>query len=104
MKSLSKLAIGASMLASAALGAGAASAGVEVGVTVGTPIVRAHVGNPCFRPYRFRPAYCGYPVYARPIFVDGVWYRGPIYVRSVGGVHYLWFRGRWERERLEWRR
>lgn len=102
MKSLSKLAIGTLLLASATLGAGGASAGVVVGVTVGAPAV--HVGNPCFRPYRFRPAYCGYPVYARPIFVDGVWYRGPIYVRNVGGVHYLWFRGRWERERPEWRR
>lgn len=102
MKSLLKLVIGASMLASATVGASTASAGVVVGVTVGAPVVR--VGNPCFRPYRFRPAYCGYPLYGRPIFVDGVWYRGPIYVRNVSGVHYLWFRGRWERERLAWRR
>jgi hypothetical protein len=104
MKSLWKIALGASMLASLALGASEANAGVTVGVAVGAPVVKVRVGNPCFRPYRFRPAYCGYPVYGRPLFVDGVWYRGPVYVRTVKGAHYFWFRGRWERERLEWRR
>jgi hypothetical protein len=104
MKSLSKIVLAATMLGSLAAGATEACAGVSVGVTVGTPAVAVRVGNPCFRPYRFRPAYCGYPLYGRPIFVDGTWYRGPIYARDVRGVHYLWFRGRWERERIEWRR
>ena len=58
----------------------------------------------CFRSHRLRPAYCAYPLYGRPIFVYGVWYRGPVYVRNVKGIRYLWFRGQWERERLEWRR
>ena|SRR5215469_8501104 len=104
MKSLSKIAFAASMLGTLALGMTDASAGVTVGVAVGTPAVKVRVGDPCFRPYRFRPAYCGHPLYGRPIFVDGVWYRGPVYVREVRGVRYLWFRGRWEREHLEWRR
>jgi hypothetical protein len=104
MKSLSKIALAASVVASLAVGASEANAGVTVGVAVGAPVVKVKVGNPCFRPYRFRPAYCAYPRYGRPIFVDGIWYRGPVYVRSVKGVRYLWFRGRWEREHLEWRR
>lgn len=104
MQSLSKIALAASMLASLALGAGEANAAVTVGVAIGAPVVKVRAGNPCFASYRFRPAYCAYPLYGQPIFVDGVWYRGPVYVRNVKGVRYLWFRGRWERERLEWRR
>lgn len=104
MKTLSKVALAASVLASLAIGMSDANAGVTVGVAVGTPVVKVRVADPCFRPYRFRPAYCGHPLYGRPVFVDGAWYRGPIYVRNVEGVRYLWFRGRWERERLEWRR
>lgn len=102
MKTLSKIAVAAAMLGSLTAGTTEANAGVAVGVTVGTPAVVVRVGNPCFRAYRFRPAYCGYPLYGRPIFVDGVWYRGPIYVRSVSGVRYFWFRGHWEREHGEW--
>jgi len=104
MKSLSKFAFAASMLGSLAIGMSDANAGVTVGVAVGAPVVKVRVAEPCFRPYRFRPAYCAYPRYGRPIFVDGVWYRGPVYVREVKGARFLWFRGRWERERLEWRR
>lgn len=104
MQSFTKIALGASMLASLALGASDANAAVTIGVAVGAPVVKVRVGNPCFAPLRFRPAYCAYPLYGQPVFVDGVWYRGPIYVRNVSGVRYLWFRGRWERERLEWRR
>ena len=102
MKSLSKIAFAASMLASLAIGMSDASAGVTVGMTVGAPVVKVRVGDSCFQPYRFRPAYCAFPMYGEPIFVDGVWYCGPIYVRDVKGDRYLWFRGRWERERLEW--
>lgn len=104
MKSLSKIALAASMLGSVVIGTSDANAGVTVGVAVGAPVVKLRVADPCFQPYRFRPAYCAYPRYGRPIFVDGVWYRGPVYVREVKGVRFLWFRGRWERERLEWRR
>jgi hypothetical protein len=104
MKSLSKIALAASVVAALTMGVSEANAGVTVGVAVGGPVVKMKVGGPCYRPYRFRPAYCAYPRYDRPIFVDGVWYREPIHVRTVKGVRYLWFRGRWERERHEWRR
>ncbi|HLY07543.1 MAG TPA: hypothetical protein VKR31_17485 [Rhizomicrobium sp.] len=104
MRSLPKIAFATSMLASLAIGVSDASAGVTVGVAVGAPVVKVRVGDACVQPYRLRPAYCGYPLYGRPVFVDGAWYRGPIYVREVRGVRYLWFRGRWERERLAWRR
>ena len=100
MKSLSKIAVGTAMLASLAMGATEANAGVTVGVAVGAPVVAVRVGNPCFG-HRYR---CAYPLYGRPIFVDGVWYRGPVYARTIKGERYLWFRGRWERERMEWRR
>lgn len=105
MKTLSKLAIGAAMLASAATAfAVPASAGVRVGVTVGVPGIAVRVGDACMRPFRFRPAYCGYPVYGRPLFVDGAWYRGPVYVRSVSGVRYFWVRNGWVRDRVEFHR
>jgi hypothetical protein len=91
------------MLAGAALVTTApASAGVSVGVTVGVPGVVVAGGNPCNRRFRFRPAYCGYPVYGRPLFVDGVWYREPIYVRTVRGERFFWVHNRWERDRKEW--
>ena len=60
MKLSSKIAVGASMLASLAIGTLDANAGVTVGVAIGAPVVKVRVGNPCFRPYRFRPAYCAY--------------------------------------------
>jgi hypothetical protein len=85
MKSPAKIAVGASMLASLVLGATDANAGVAVGVSIGAPVVKVRAGNPCSRPYRFRPAYCGYPLYGRPVFVDGVWYRGPILCPQLKG-------------------
>lgn len=105
MKTLSKITVGAAMLASAAMGlAMPASAGVAVGVTVGVPGVAVRVGNPCMRPWHFRPAYCGYPVYGRPLFVDGAWVREPVYVRTVGGERYFWVRNGWVRDRVEFHR
>ncbi|HTT85582.1 MAG TPA: hypothetical protein VMF67_19050 [Rhizomicrobium sp.] len=105
MNTFKKIAVGALMLAGATLGVAVpANAGVAVGVTVGTPGVAVGVGNPCFKPYRFRPAYCGYPVYGQPLFVDGVWYRGPVYVRTVGGTRYFWLHNGWVRDRVEFHR
>lgn len=105
MRTLSKIAVGGAMLASAALGlAVPANAGVVVGVTVGAPVVAVRVGNPCLRPWRFRPAYCGYPVYGEPLFVDGAWVRGPVYVRNVSGVRYFWVRNGWVRDRDDFHR
>ena len=103
MKTFTKIAVGALMLAGASLGVAVpANAGVDVGVTIGTPAVGVRVGNPCFN--RFRPAYCGYPVYGRPLFVDGVWYRGPVYVRTVAGRRYFWVHNGWVRDRVEFHR
>ncbi|HEY3778983.1 MAG TPA: hypothetical protein VGL35_13095 [Rhizomicrobium sp.] len=105
MRTLSKIAVGAAMLASAAVGLTVpANAGVTVGVTIGAPVVGVRVGNPCVRPWRFRPSYCGYPVYEQPLFVDGVWLRGPVYVRTVGGQRYFWVRNGWARDRVEFHR
>jgi hypothetical protein len=105
MKTFTKIAVGALMLACASLGVVApANAGVAVGVTIGTPAVAVRVGNPCFKPWRFRPAYCGYPVYGQPLFVDGVWYREPVYVRTVGGRRYFWLHNGWVRDRVEFHR
>jgi hypothetical protein len=104
MKSLSKIAVGAAMLAASALGCAApASAGVAVGVTVGVPGVAVGVG-PCYRPFRFRPAYCGYPVYGAPLFVDGAWVRGPVYARTIGGERYFWLHNGWVRDRVAFHR
>ncbi|MGH6889603.1 MAG: hypothetical protein ACREHF_10475 [Rhizomicrobium sp.] len=105
MRSLSKFAVGGAMLASAALGlAMPASAGVTVGVSVGAPVVGVRVGNPCLRPWRFRPAYCGYPVYGQPLFVDGAWVSGSVHVRTVGRARYFWVRNGWVRDRVEFHR
>jgi hypothetical protein len=103
MKTIAKIALAAAMLAGAGLTTTVpASAGVEVGVTVGAPGVV--VGNPCVRPFRFRPAYCGYPVYGQPLFVDGAWYRGPVYVRNVGGARFFWVHNGWVRDRVAFHR
>jgi hypothetical protein len=106
MNTFKKIAVGALMLAGATVGvAMPANAGVAVGVTIGTPAVGVRVGNPCFRPYRFRPAYCGYPVYSEPLYVDGVVYSGaPVYVRTVGGERYFWLHNGWVRDRVAFHR
>jgi|SRR5580692_4117188 hypothetical protein len=105
MNNFKKIAVGALMLAGATLGVAVpANAGVAVGVTIGTPGVAVRVGNPCFREYRFRPAYCGYPVYGQPLFVGGVAYRQPVYVRTVGGQRYFWLHNGWQRDRVEFHR
>jgi hypothetical protein len=105
MKTFTKIAVGALMLAGATLGVAVpANAGVAVGVTIGTPAVGVQVGNPCFKPYRFRPAYCGYPFYGQPLFVDGVWYHGPVYVRTIGGARYFWLHNGWVRDRVAFHR
>jgi hypothetical protein len=101
MKTIAKLALGGLMLAGAAAATTApASAGVAVGVNIGVPGVAVGYGygygNVCARPYWVRPAWCGgYPVYGAPLFVDGGWYRGPVYYRYTGGARYFWIHDRW---------
>lgn len=104
MKSLAKLVLGGAMLAGAVAATVApANAGVSVGVNLGVPVAYGY-GNPCFRPYYFRPAYCGYPAYGGPIFIDGGWYRGPVNYRYYGGERYFWLHDRWMRDRDDFRR
>ena len=105
MKTIAKFALAAAMLAGAGLTTTApANAGVAIGVTVGTPGVVVGVGNPCFKPFRFRPAYCGYPVYGQPLYVDGAWVQGPVYVRTVGGERFFWVHNGWVRDRVAFHR
>jgi hypothetical protein len=79
MKTMAKAALGA--LALAALGAGTtgpANAQTSFGFSFGSgpyygDYRSGYYGNPCYRPYRFRPAYCfrrgpGYGYYARPAY------------------------------------
>ena len=52
-------------------------------------------------PWGLPPDYCDYPVYFEPVFVDGYWYRGPIYYRWEGGERLFWLNGGWRRD--QWR-
>jgi hypothetical protein len=108
MKTIAKLALGGLMLAGAAAATTApASAGVAVGVNIGVPGVAVGYGygNPCYRPYWYRPAWCGgYPVYSAPLFVNGGWYTGPAYYRYYGGARYFWIRDRWIADRADFHR
>ena len=105
MKTITKLAFGAAMLVSAAATTAApANAGVSIGLSVGVPGVGIAYANPCYRPYWYRPAYCGYQVYGQPIFVDGGWYRGPVYYRTYGGERYFWLHNQWTRDRDDFHR
>jgi hypothetical protein len=100
MKTIAKLAFSGLMLAGAALATTApASAGVSV--NIGLPGIGIAVGNPCAGPFAYRPAYCGYPVYGEPIFIDGGWYNGPVYYREFGGERYFWIHNGWMRDRVE---
>jgi hypothetical protein len=98
-KMAAKLVCGALMLGGAAAASTApAEAGIAVGVSVGVPAVGVRVGDPCFRPFRFRPAYCGYPVYAGPaVYLGGVVYHGPLRYRWNHGVREFWFHDGWRR-------
>jgi hypothetical protein len=68
------------MMASAAVGAAPANAGVSVGIGVDVP-------SPCYAapPLAYGPANCGYYAYNYPVFVGGAWVYGPHYYRWWGG-------------------
>ncbi|HEY1615160.1 MAG TPA: hypothetical protein VGF97_15855 [Rhizomicrobium sp.] len=103
MNTFAKIALGALMLGSAAATTAApASAGVDVKVKVGVPVVGIAV-DPCLRAPGLRPDYCGYPVYRGPIYVGGVYYHGPAYFRERAGVREVWFRDGWHRWGEGWR-
>ncbi len=73
-----------------------ASAAVVVGFSFGSGEITSVIGSPCYG----EPA-CSYPMYSEPVFIDGAWYRGPIYYRWTGGVRLFWYHGAWRRD--EWR-
>lgn len=52
-------------------------------------------------PWGYPPDYCNYQVWTQPVYVSGLWYGGPIYYRSYGGVNWFWLNGGWRRD--EWR-
>jgi hypothetical protein len=102
MKTIAKLALGALMLTgTAAATAAPADAGVRVGISVGVPGIAVGYGNPCYRPYAYRPGYC-YPAYSQPLFIDGGWYREPVNFRYYGGQRYFWIHNGWQRDRDDW--
>ena len=106
MRRLQQLAIGLAALGTAALGgslvAAPASAGVAVGIGIGVP-GPAYYGTYRIRTGRCRiprfafnhPAFCGYPRFSEPVFIDGAWVNEPLYYRTYGGSRYFWYRGRW---------
>ena len=107
MMKFSKLAATAALSAMAAfLPTTHASAAVVVGFSFGSGDVAAVIGSPCYG----EPV-CSYPMYSEPVFIDGAWYRGPIYYRWSGGVRLFWYHGAWRRDewrgprpvRIEWR-
>jgi hypothetical protein len=62
-------------------------------------------------PWGYPADYCRYQVWNQPVFHGGVWYGGPIYYRTYGGVNWYWLYGDWRRDswrgarpRLDWNR
>jgi hypothetical protein len=49
-------------------------------------------------PWGLPPDYCEYPVYFEPVYVDGIWYRGPIYYRWNHGRRLFWLHGGWRED------
>ena len=114
MKRIAKIALAAAAMAGAATLAttGAANAGVHIGIGIGIPgpgygpgygpgVYEGYYGpgyyppGPCYSYNYYYSGYCGYPMYDGPVWLNGVWYRGPHYYRYWGGRPYVWFHGGW---------
>ena len=99
MKSYAKLALAAARLRGAAVTASApAEAHVGMFLNLGIP---APVYAPAYAPPAYQgcygPAYysyCAYPVYADPVFWNGIRYNNAPY-RVVRGRHEFWVHGGW---------
>jgi hypothetical protein len=48
-------------------------------------------------PWGYPPDYCNYEIWDQPVYADGVWFNGPIYMRATGGERWFWIRGKWRR-------
>ena len=107
MKQFGRAALGALMMAGAALAASTpANAGVSVGIGIGIPApgyyrYEGYYGpgyyppGPCARYSYYYTGNCGYPAWTGPVYVGGVWYNGPHYYRYWGGRPWVWWHGGW---------
>ncbi len=98
MKAFTKAAIGALVLAGAAMTAAApADARVAVGIGIGVP--GPYYGAPYYGPscpYWGYSPYCDYGYYDGPVFIDGVWVGGGHFRhRFFGGHHQFWYNNGW---------
>jgi len=97
MKKITQAGLGAVMLGAVFITAQPASAdSITLGFSFGAPDVGEVFGDPCYGPVP-----CSYPVYYEPVFIDGAWYRGPIYYRWSHGRRLFWYHGGWRHD--EWR-
>jgi hypothetical protein len=79
---------------------------VTPGFSFGEDEVDSVIGNPCYE----EPA-CDYQLYYEPVYIEGAWYRGPMYYRWYNGVRLFWYHGAWRSDewigprptRFEWR-
>ena len=111
LKAMTKLAIGALLLGSAAFASAApAAARGYVGFSFGFGYPA--YDNPCDYydyydappPWGLPPDYCEYNVFWEPVYWGGEWYRGPIYYRWDHGRRVYWLNGGWRHDRWHGRR
>jgi hypothetical protein len=107
MRTIAKAALGVLMLSAATLST-ATPAVAYAGISFGFHGPGYSFADPCDYydtynappPWGLPPDYCEYPVYFEPVFVDGTWYRGPIYYRWTHGRRLFWLNGGWRSD--EW--
>jgi hypothetical protein len=100
MKTFTKIALGAAMLAGAAITATApaeARVGVVLNLGIPAPVVVAPVRPDCYGP-RYYDA-CAYPVYSERVFWNGAWFDHAPY-RMIGGRREFWVHGGWHPARV----
>jgi len=103
MNRIAKTALGALMLAGTAVAVAApASAGWSFGIGVGPGYYGPAYGPPAWaycdpRSRYYDPYYCDdYDYYyGAPIFIDGIWFSGPLRSRWYGGHREFWVNNGW---------
>jgi len=104
MKAFWKWTMSAALLVGGAMAtASPASAGLGFSISIGVPGAVGFdysSGGYCDR-WGCPDGFWNYPVWYGPVFVDGVWYQGPVYWRDWGGRRWYWVHGGWHRD--EWR-
>ena len=93
MKTIMKAALGVALFGAAAFVTAPAEARGHVSVGIGIGVPGPVYADPCYGPDP-DPGYCGYPVYAEPVFYEGVWYDHPRY-RVIGGRRAFFVHGGW---------